>query len=179
MDEREALQYEHAEATALLRALGETRFKLLALVPTLSGAVVALTSAGQPAVELLALGLVGLAATTGALVYELRNGQLARVLAARVRGLERRLFGAGELVPEAGPLLTHALGVALVYGAAFAGWGYLVSWGALRAAGVGSSSREAGLVVGAAFGVLVAVAVVRLERGAAAAAAAAPAHAER
>ncbi len=163
MSDTDALRLEHDEATQVLRGLVETRFRLLALVPTLAGTVVGLTSAGAPAVELLALGLLGLTATVGVLVYELRNGEVARGLATRVRALERELFARGPLVPEPGRL-DHALGVALVYGAAFAGWGYLVAWGGLRAAGVGSDSRPAGLAIGACAGAVVAWAVLRLER---------------
>ena len=44
-------------------------------------------------------------------------------------------------------------GLAFVYGAALAGWAYLVTWGALRAFDV-ADARKAGLAVGAAVGVL-------------------------
>ena len=49
-------------------------------------------------------------------------------------------------------------------GAALGGWGYLVAWGALRAVGATGAARPAGLAIGAAFGVLIAVEIVRLER---------------
>ena len=45
-------------------------------MPALTGAVVALVSAGRTGVELLAIGGLGLAATSGVLAYELRNGEL-------------------------------------------------------------------------------------------------------
>jgi hypothetical protein len=54
--------------------------------------------------------------------------------------------------------------VGLVYGAALGGWGYLVAWGALRAAGVAAGARPGGLAIGAAFGLLVAFEIFRLER---------------
>ncbi|HEY8107276.1 MAG TPA: hypothetical protein VIC70_01120, partial [Gaiellaceae bacterium] len=85
-DERLRLEYE--SASRLLGELTEIRFKLLALVPALTGAVVALTSAGSTGVELLAIGGLGLVATSGVLAYELRNGELCRRATDRVTHLE-------------------------------------------------------------------------------------------
>lgn len=53
--------------------------------------------------------------------------------------------------------------MALVYGAALAGWSYLVAWGALRAAGAGSA-RGIGGVIGVVVGALVLVEVARIGR---------------
>ena len=58
-DRDELLRLEYEYASRLLGTLTEYRFKLLALVPTLSGAVVALLSAGRSGVELLAIGCLG------------------------------------------------------------------------------------------------------------------------
>jgi hypothetical protein len=163
-DQDEQLRLEYESASRRFEQLTDIRFKLLALVPTLTGAVVALTSAGRTGVELLAIGGLGLAATSGVLAYELRSGELCRRANERVNRLESVLFSGGPLVGGEGrtPRLfglipaTHQLGVGLVYGAALGGWVYLVVWGALRAAGVGSSSRGVGLAVGvlAALGVV-------------------------
>jgi hypothetical protein len=161
----ELLRLEYESASRLLETLTEIRFKLLALVPALTGAVVALTSAGSTGVELLAIGGLGLVATSGVLAYELRNGELCRRATDRVTHLETRLFPGGPLVGASGrsprlfgvvPASQH-LGVALVYGAAIGGWVYLVAWGAAKALGVGTHSRPLGLVLG----VIAAVAIVR------------------
>src|SRR5215472_2088841 len=125
-DQDELLRLEYEYASRLLGSLTEIRFKLLALVPTLAGAVVALVSGGRSGVELLAIGGLGLAATSGVLAYELRNGELRRQAADRVNVLETKLFPGGPLVGAAGrtPRLygvvpaSHRLGVGLVYGAA-------------------------------------------------------------
>jgi hypothetical protein len=163
-DGDELLRLEYESASRLLEALDEIRFKLLALVPALTGAVVALVSAGRTGVELLAIGGLGLAATSGVLAYELRNGELRRRAGQRVNELEAQLFAHGPLVGKAGrtPKLfgivpaSHRLGVGLVYGAALGGWVYLVVWGALLAAGAGRHSPGWGLAVGvvAALGVV-------------------------
>jgi hypothetical protein len=164
-DGDELLRLEYESATRLLGDLTEIRFKLLALVPTLSGAVVAFVSVGRSGVELLAIGALGLAATSGILSYELRNGELRRRATERVVRLEAALFSTGPLVADPGrtPKLfgvipaSHRLGVGLVYGAALGGWTYLVIWGALLAAGL----REHSQAIGVAVGAVVALAVVR------------------
>ncbi len=164
-DTDELLRLEYESASRLLGTLTEIRFKLLALVPSLTGAVVALVSPGQSGVELLAIGLLGLAATSGVLAYELRNGELCRRVTDRVTQLESALFSGSPLVGGEGrtPKLfgltpaSHHLGVGLVYGAALGGWVYLVVWGALVAAGARGHSQAVGVAVGA----IVALAIVR------------------
>jgi hypothetical protein len=161
----ELLRLEYEYASRLLGSLTEIRFKLLALVPTLSGAVVALVSSGRSGVEILAIGGLGLTATSGVLAYELRNGELRRRATVRVNRLEAELFPNGPLVGAPGrvPKLfgvfpaSHRLGVGLVYGAALGGWVYLVVWGALVALGARSHSQAVGVVVG----VIVALAIMR------------------
>jgi hypothetical protein len=167
-DGNELLRLEYESASRLLDTLNEIRFKLLALVPTLSGAVVAFVSAGRTGVELLAIGGLGFAATSGVLAYELRNGELRRRATRRVRRLETELFPGGPLVGTSGstPKLfgliraTHDLGVGLVYGSALAGWVYLVVWGALAAAGVHHHSQAVGVAVGVIVGLAVAREIV-------------------
>jgi hypothetical protein len=164
-DTDELLRLEYEYASRLLGNFTEIQFKLLALVPTLSGAVVALASAHRSGVELLAIGGLGLAATSGILAYELRNGELRRRATDRVNRLETELFAGGPLVGAPGrtPKLfglipsSHRLGVGLVYGAALGGWVYLVVWGALAAAGAHAHSQG----IGVAVGTVAALAIVR------------------
>lgn len=172
MDENERLRLEYDQAVQVVRSLTDVRFKLLALVPTTAGAVVALVSSASTGVELLSIGLLGLTATLGVLVYELRNSQIRNAVAGRVQALERRLLPGGPLAVEprtviGGLRLGHSLAVALVYGAALAGWSYLVAWGALRAAGL-DHARAVGLVLGAVAGAAALERIVRFEDAAAA-----------
>jgi hypothetical protein len=158
-DPDELLRLEYESASRLLATFTEYRFKLLALVPTLSGAVVALVSSSRTGVELLAIGCLGAVATSGVLAYELRNGELRRRVGRRVKDLETELFlehgplteGGDERTPKLFGLVdaSHRLGVGLVYGAALGGWTYLIVWGALAAVGVHEHSQGIGLVVGA------------------------------
>jgi hypothetical protein len=165
------VRIEYDRAVALFRDLTDIRFKLLALVPTLSGAAVGLLRAGQAPVTLLAIGVLGLAATAGVLLYELRNSEIRLAAARRLGGLEDALFADRRLVtdrPKQAPKLfglvplEHSLGLAFVYGAALAGWSYLVAWGALAAANAGHA-RTIGVVIGAVVGLIVLAEILRLD----------------
>jgi hypothetical protein len=85
-----------------------------------------------------------------------------------LRGLTETRFRLLALAPRARALgvvpVSRTAALALVYGAALGGWGYLVGWGALRAAGATGGARPGGLAIGAAFGLLVALEIARLER---------------
>ena len=87
----ELLRLNYQQTTDLLRTLTDIRFKLLAFVPTLSGAAVAVLGHPRPAAELLAVGLLGLTATLGILLYELRNTQLSEYGMRRAQQIEARL----------------------------------------------------------------------------------------
>src|SRR5947209_5797281 len=181
MGEDERLRLDYDQTTELVRTLMDVRFKLLGFVPTIAGAAVALVGAGRPTgAELLGVGLLGLVATFGVLLYDLRNTQVYNAALRHARGLERllalgadgehtapahllaqdpppgaRLFGLAAFGPQRA--------VALVYGAALAGWSYLVAWGALRAAGAGNA-RTIGGLIGVVGGLIVLVEVDRLTR---------------
>jgi hypothetical protein len=145
-------------------------------VPTLSGAAVGLLGHAGTAVELLAVGVLGFVATLGVLLYDLRSGELQEYATRRAERLESRLGffavdgrGAGGLFSERpgrtlnlfGLPVDRERGFALVYSAALAGWAYLVAWGALRAAHV-AQAQPVGAAIGAAVGVLLLAALVRV-----------------
>ena len=169
------LDYDHT--LDQLRTLTDVRFKLLALVPTVSGTAIGLLGRPRSAAELLGVGLLGLCATLGILVYELRNTQLYDYATRRAKAVERELQlvsafggqGAGGLYSERPDRSIHVLGIelghdrglALVYGAALAGWSYLVSWGALRALDV-ARPRAIGGIIGVVVGLVVVAALVRI-----------------
>ena len=155
MDADDRLQLDYEQTTQLLRTLTDIRFKLIAFVPTFAGASVGFFARPRPAVELLAIGVLGLVATLGIFLYELRNSQLYATAARRAKDLERQLELSGS------GLDTHDRGLSLVYGAALAGWSYIVSWGLLRAIGL-DSARGIGLAVGGLVGALIVVEAKRL-----------------
>jgi hypothetical protein len=129
---------------------------------------------------LLGVGLLGLLATLGIFIYELRNTQLHDALVRRAAELERQL-GLRSALGASGPgglfgeLPSRALslfgvlpvgqdsGLALVYSTALAGWTYLAAWGALGALEFGEA-RGIGALIGVAAGLIVFAEVVRVHR---------------
>jgi len=107
--DRELARLDYEQTVALVRTLNEVRFKLLAFVPTIAGASVAFLSSRASRSELLAVGPIGLAATLGVFVYDLRNNQHDTRASTRARELERRLglpniggtFGGFDAAPPA------------------------------------------------------------------------------
>ena len=178
MDADDRLRLDYEQTTQLMRTLTDIRFKLLAFVPTIAGTTVGLLGSPRPSAELIAVGLLGLVSTLGIFLWELRNVQLLDGVVRRAEVLERRLGLASVLEGEARPggmvserprqTLTlfgmlgvrHEHGLGLVYGAALAGWTYLVLWGLLKALDVGGA-RTIGGVVGIIAGVVVYVEVAR------------------
>jgi hypothetical protein len=155
----QSLRLDYEQTTQLLRTLTDIRFKLIAFVPTIAGTAVAFMGAGRSDAELVGVGAIGLAATVGVLLYELRNSELYDAVVGRAADLEQKLgLGLFALVGK-----RRERGFGLVYGAALAGWTYLVVWGVLRALDVGGA-REIGGLVGVLVGFAVVAAVERLRQ---------------
>jgi hypothetical protein len=171
------LRLDYGQTTDLLRTLTDVRFKLLAFVPTISGAAIGLLGHGRSAAELLAVGAIGLLATLGIVVYEVRNTQIYDYSVHRAKELEKRLglvsvFGGGtggffserpgRDVRILGFPVGHDRGLALVYGAAIGGWCYVLGWGALRALDVGEPQKIGG-IIGVIGGLVVLVEFLRID----------------
>jgi hypothetical protein len=171
MDAEDRLRLDYDRTTELVQSLLDTRFKLLALVPTIAGAAVGLVGTPRPAVELLGIGVLGLVATVGILLYELRNSEILEAMLRHAQTLERVLgLQMGPKVHGPEGLLTLRAGtrgrflgvltpgneraLGLVYGAALGGWSYLVAWGILLACGL-SDAQDTGAVIGAVAGLVV------------------------
>jgi len=174
------LRLDYNETTDLMRGLTDVRFKLVAFVPTISGAAIAVLGRGKSTTsELLAVGLLGLVATVGIVIFDLRNTQLLDYAVLRAKSLEERLGFVSIFEPGSpGGLFTerpgrdlrlfglagvgHDRGLALVYSAAIGGWCYIVAWGALRALDVGDA-RQLGGVIGVIGAVVVLIEFVRID----------------
>ena len=155
------LRLDYEQTTRLVHDFRDLRTKMLAFVPTITGTAVGLLGEARPATELLGVSLLGLVATLGIFVYELRNAQLYDTAVARAKELERRLGfpsvnglqgAGGVLASPPGSWFAHDRGWALVYSAAIAGWSYLAAWGFLLWMLVDSAQTVAaiaGIVVGA------------------------------
>ena len=181
MDADDRLRLDYEQTTGQISALTDVRFKLLSLVPTIALAAVGIAGAHPSTGGLVGVGVLGLGATVGILVYELRNMETLAVAVDRARGIARllelhvvhgraepagvitqprrhhRLFGTVTVGQD------QALG--LVYGAALGGWTYLLAWGVLRGLHV-SGARAIGGVIGACCWAAVALEVARISKGA-------------
>jgi hypothetical protein len=164
MDADDRLRLDYEQTTGQINALTDARFKLLGFIFTIATAAVAIVGAHPSTGALMGVGLLGLVATTGILLYELGNTQTLNAALFRAQLLERVLGLRGphgqtspaEVTGE--PAEQHRLfgtvpvsqdqAVGLVYGAALGGWGYLFVWGALHGLHV-SGARAIGGVIGA------------------------------
>ena len=91
LDADDRLRLDYEQTTQYLRTLIDVRFRLLAFVPTVTGVAVAIIGRPRPAAELLGVGVLGLLATGGIFIYELRNTQISGTLIRRSAELERQL----------------------------------------------------------------------------------------
>ncbi len=82
---------DYARTVEVFGVLADIRFKLLAFVPAIVGATVALVSKVGEQRVILAVSLLGLAATLGILIYELRNSEVYNGASHRARVLEKEL----------------------------------------------------------------------------------------
>ena len=158
-----------------IRWLAEVRFKLLATVPTLSGVVLALLTREPSARSgaVMAFATLGLVATSGLLIYDLRNSQLYNALIFRARFLEARLGldssglvrgAAGQFseAPDPRPAprafaVTHGLGLALIYGSSLAAWVSAFAEAALTSADAGHTELWVAGVAALSFAGVVAL----------------------
>ena len=113
------------------RELVGVRFKLLAIVPTVSLALVATTlsteglSEGLSPVGRLLIAIFGLVVTLGLFIYDQRNSVLHDDLISRARKIEDELgvdtgIFRGRL--KASCLFKHDLATKLIYGSSICGW---------------------------------------------------------
>jgi len=90
------LQLDYEQTQANFRMLADIRFKLLALVPALSGVAIAVLAkdlqAETVAHEIIMIAsLLGFVVTMGITFYDQRNSQISNATFFRLRALETRL----------------------------------------------------------------------------------------
>jgi|ERR1700730_13598127 len=159
MDNWEKLAYDHEQTTKYVHALADARFRLLALVPVVTGgAVVALSPMTRP-VQSAVLGIFGFLVTLGITFYDRRNTQIYDAINLRAKSLEALMalprLGNARF-RRSGPFLHrpqrtvklfgvwkiwHDRGLGLIYSTALAAWLYLAVSGAAHYAGVTTKCR--------------------------------------
>jgi hypothetical protein len=132
--------FDYEQALQTYRMLADIRFKLLALVPLISGAAIAfLTTDPVPASSgiVLAGGVFGLLITLGITIYDQRNTQIMNVSRLRARELKEilplPLGGHFQQMPPKELKLLWCMnvwadrGLALIYGTVLAAWVFLIT----------------------------------------------------
>ena len=129
--ERDLLLKLYEQTCTTWRMLVDVRFKLFALVPTVSLISLATVFGGGDATKYfspklrLLFACLGLVATLGLLIYELRNSQLHDDLISRGRKIEEELgvhTGVFRGRKVAKGLIKHNYATFLIYGAALVAW---------------------------------------------------------
>jgi hypothetical protein len=162
--EFERAQWDYEQTVAGIWSLTDIRFKLLAFVPTLSGAAIALlTRSGMGDGTKGALAALGFFVTLGIVVYDQRNSQLYYTLIDRAIWLEGsvlRLPTWEPRLPRGGMFaarphgsrlfgcvtVSHSRGLGLVYSAVLGAWAFPIAHLWLGAPAAGAIAAVVGLV---------------------------------
>jgi len=144
MDTDEKLKLDYEQTTAYYHQLADSRFKLLALVPIVTGAAIGLLSQGTDPGSVLAIGILGFVVTLGLFFYNQRNTQIFDMMILRAKMLEILLQfePLDDSYRYGGPFLSRSKrtlklfgivrvwgdrGLAIIYGAALGGWAFLIT----------------------------------------------------
>lgn len=147
------VQIDYEQTMEQFKVLADIRFKLIAIVPILTGTAIAFfAGANLKPYSTLPLGILGFIATLGMIIYELRNTLYYEMCSTRAVHLESLLrFPRFSELPgnstEPGGVFTerykdsnapqqnlagiipvrHHIGLSLIYGASLAGWSYIIA----------------------------------------------------
>lgn len=173
MDRDEKLKLDYEQTTEYYHNLADSRFRLLALVPIVTGAAIGLLSKNIDPGTVLAIGILGFVVTLGLFFYNQRNTQIFDTMILRAKMLEilLQLESLDDSYRYAGPFLSRPKrtsklfgviriwgdrGLAIVYGAALGGWAFLITRSCLEIIHV-SQPVSTTLNVGIPFGVALAI----------------------
>jgi hypothetical protein len=90
-DDQENLRLDYAETVSVWRHLVDVRFKLLALVPTLSAIGVGVVGREEPSYDAVVVAAVALVSIVAIATYDLRNSMFHDTAIHRAKTLESRL----------------------------------------------------------------------------------------
>jgi hypothetical protein len=140
-EKNDMIQFDYEKTLQTYQMLADVRFKLLALVPLISGAAIAFLTTDPVHASsqiVLAGGVFGLLITLGITIYDQRNTQIMNVSKSRARELEQRLhlpLGGGQfqqMPPKDLKFLGWMKvwsdrGLALIYGTVLTAWVFLIT----------------------------------------------------
>jgi len=144
MERDEKLKLDYEQTTAYYHQLADSRFKLLTLVPIVTGAAIGLLNEGTPPASVLAIGTLGFLVTVGIFFYNQRNTQIFDAMIQRAKMLETllQLESSNDGHQYAGPFSSRPgrilklfgvitvwgdRGLALIYGTALGAWAFLIT----------------------------------------------------
>jgi hypothetical protein len=140
---RDVMLAVYAQTCQTWRQLVDVRFKLLALVPGVSLASLAIVLATDgnstrlPGLVRVLFALIGLASTAGLWIYDVRNSELYNELISRARKIEEELgLHTGAFLGRPEPKrswIRHGMATGLIYGAAIAAWAGALLFALIRA----------------------------------------------
>ena len=143
MERDENLRLDYEKTTAYYHQLADSRFKLLTLVPLVTGATI-LLSKDTPPSSVLVLGILGFVVTLGIFLYNQRNTQIFDTMILRAKMLEilLKLEPLDDRYRYAGPFLSRPertlklfgtikvwgdRGLAIIYGPTLGVWAFLIT----------------------------------------------------
>src|SRR5215831_6151238 len=91
MEAEDRVRLDYERTAGQISALTDVRFKLLGFIFTITTAAVAIVGAHPSTGALMGVGLLGLVATIGILLYELTDTQILNAALYREKHLERAL----------------------------------------------------------------------------------------
>jgi len=160
MTEDDKIKLDYERTAQYFLHLADVRFRLLALLPIVSGAALAIVPAHLEPAEMLALGMLGLVVTIGVLLYDQRNSQIYNSLVGRLNLIEEslRLPAMRDNKQVGGAFLdrpggdrrrmvlgilpaNHGLGLDLIYSASVAAWLFVVTRAGILLLGLGARSQ--------------------------------------
>lgn len=157
-DRLDAMLASYQRAGDVHKSLVDVRFKLLALVPTITA--IGVTLLKDHASERLLIGAFGLAISLAITMYEIHNSQLHDAAVHRVRTIETWLdlpaaSDVGDRPPRGRFLglfeVWHDRALGLVYGTSVGAWAGLIAYGIAERSSPAWSQANAWLPLGVAL----------------------------
>ncbi len=148
--ELDRLKMDYEQTARYFHATADVRFKLLALVPVVTGATIALLGRIDDPGRVIPVEVLGLLATLEIVFYDQRNTQIYNAMQVRAKSLEvllelpainRQEWRYGGAFLDRPPrslylfgriLMWHDRGLALIYATALGGWTYLLLGGVVN-----------------------------------------------
>lgn len=143
LDDADKFRLDYEQTTHYFHELASVRFKLLAIVPIVTGAAIAFLEAEAEASVQLGVAVIGLLATVGVMFYDQRNTAIYDAMQKRAKMLEAILqFERWDDTKKCGGAflgrptrdrrfygipMWHDLGLAIIYSSAVSGWVYLLA----------------------------------------------------